>query len=171
MTKQQIRHKYRQIRTSILNPQEKSFEIYQKLIHLSEFINASRILSYYSTSKEPSTRKLNDHILSIGKELYLPFIHELKIGQVNLLEEMKQVAGEYFEPLEESNTNDFDLILVPGIAFDNQNNRLGGGLGWYDRFLKTVTGIKVGVCFKEQIYNETLPIEEMDVGMYMVVTD
>ena len=47
--------------------------------------------------------------------------------------------------------NGFDLLLVPGLAFDLRGGRLGRGRGYYDRFLAGAGGIRVGVCFEDQI--------------------
>ncbi len=55
----------------------------------------------------------------------------------------------------------FDIILVPGLAFDRQGGRLGRGSGFYDRFLATVRGVRIGVCFDEQIVDE-VPSEPHD---------
>ena len=63
-----------------------------------------------------------------------------------------------------------DLILVPGLAFTSDGERLGRGAGFYDRFLSTIplTTIKVGLCFEFQLFSE-IPHESHDVRMDAVV--
>ncbi len=63
----------------------------------------------------------------------------------------------------------FDLVLVPAVAFDRRGNRLGRGKGFYDRLLAKVRGIKCGVAFDRQIVKE-IPAEPHDVRMDFIVT-
>lgn len=46
-----------------------------------------------------------------------------------------------------------DLVIVPGLAFDRQKNRLGRGAGFYDRFLakQALTAKTIGVAFDFQL--------------------
>lgn len=59
-------------------------------------------------------------------------------------------------------------MVVPGIAFDKENNRLGRGRGYYDKLLKAANAIKVGVCFEFQFFDR-IPTEEFDVKMNYVI--
>ena len=63
----------------------------------------------------------------------------------------------------------FDLILVPGVAFDLRGHRLGRGKGYYDRLLANATAVKCGIAFDEQIVEE-VPVEEHDARMNFIVT-
>lgn len=63
-----------------------------------------------------------------------------------------------------------DGFLVPGVAFSRKGQRVGRGKGFYDRALKGTRGLKVGLCYSYQMFNE-LPVEEHDVLMDVVVTD
>jgi len=65
--------------------------------------------------------------------------------------------------------NELHLTLVPGVAFDLQGRRLGRGLGFYDRLLREVSGIKCGVCLDFQIV-EQLPVEPHDVNVGFLAT-
>lgn len=64
---------------------------------------------------------------------------------------------------------DFDLVLVPGVAFDSCGHRLGRGKGFYDRLLANFEGTKAGIAFDEQIV-EAIPTEQQDVRMDFILT-
>ena len=64
-----------------------------------------------------------------------------------------------------------DVVLVPGMAFDGDGNRLGRGKGYYDRFLKTLAAPRpqlIGVCFDFQKV-DVVPTEPTDVKVDVVV--
>jgi 5-formyltetrahydrofolate cyclo-ligase len=63
----------------------------------------------------------------------------------------------------------FDLILVPGLAFDLYGRRLGRGRGFYDRLLAVARGTKCGVAFDEQIVSE-VPAGPQDVRVNCLLT-
>jgi 5-formyltetrahydrofolate cyclo-ligase len=63
----------------------------------------------------------------------------------------------------------FDLILVPGMAFDLSGNRLGRGQGFYDRILSAVSGIKCGVAYDFQLL-EKIPSEPHDAKVDFMLT-
>jgi len=86
------------------------------------------------------------------KEIILPSVNgnELILKKFNGINKM--VKGESFGiPEPDGELYPFpeliDVIIVPGVAFDKQNNRLGRGKAFYDKLLKTVKSKKVGVCF------------------------
>lgn len=64
-----------------------------------------------------------------------------------------------------------ELVLVPGVAFDAQGNRMGRGKGFYDRWLAAHPAVRtVGVCFDFQMVPD-LPVEAHDRRMDLVVTE
>ena len=65
--------------------------------------------------------------------------------------------------------NQFDLILVPGMAFDLDGNRLGRGQGFYDRLLAETSGIKCGVGYDFQLL-EKIPAEPHDAKVDFILT-
>ena len=66
----------------------------------------------------------------------------------------------------------FDLIIVPCLAYDNSNHRLGWGSGFYDKFLaKQSKALKVGVCFQNGLADGGLPADPHDVPLDKIITD
>ena len=63
----------------------------------------------------------------------------------------------------------FDLVLVPGMAFDMSGHRLGRGRGFYDRLLGKISGIKCGVGYDFQLL-EKIPAENHDAKMDFIFT-
>ncbi len=63
-----------------------------------------------------------------------------------------------------------DGFLVPGLAFSEKGERIGRGKGFYDRTLKGMPGLKVGVCYSYQLFAE-LPVEDHDIKMDVIVSD
>ncbi|MCS7185823.1 MAG: 5-formyltetrahydrofolate cyclo-ligase [Armatimonadetes bacterium] len=68
--------------------------------------------------------------------------------------------------------DEIDIIVVPGRAFDECCNRLGRGLGYYDRFLKGLPQktLKVALAFECQIVRR-IPTKPNDVPMDVVITE
>jgi 5-formyltetrahydrofolate cyclo-ligase len=63
----------------------------------------------------------------------------------------------------------FDLILVPGVAFDLRGGRLGRGRGYYDRLLSEVSGATCAVAFDYQIVG-AVPTEPHDIHLDYILT-
>ncbi|HNQ21748.1 MAG TPA: 5-formyltetrahydrofolate cyclo-ligase [Phycisphaerae bacterium] len=65
-----------------------------------------------------------------------------------------------------------DLMVVPGLGFDEYGNRLGRGRGFYDRFLAhpEFAGIACALAFEEQVC-PTIPAGPLDRRVSMLVTD
>ncbi|MFQ5489982.1 MAG: 5-formyltetrahydrofolate cyclo-ligase [Phycisphaerae bacterium] len=89
--------------------------------------------------------------------------HDLTITDLGLRE---PAAGTPFLP------SLIDLVVVPGLGFDEYGNRLGRGRGFYDRFLATpdFKGVACGLAFESQFMDE-LPTGPLDRGVDMLVTD
>ena len=63
-----------------------------------------------------------------------------------------------------------ELALVPGLAYDRNGWRLGYGGGYYDRFLRNMDGISLGVAYRDLIL-EALPRDEFDVPVDFLVSE
>ena len=63
-----------------------------------------------------------------------------------------------------------DAVIVPMCAFDKNNNRLGFGKGYYDRFLKGKNCLKIGVAFSLQEVGQ-IETKLTDIPMDIIVTE
>ncbi|MGZ3775289.1 MAG: 5-formyltetrahydrofolate cyclo-ligase [Pseudobdellovibrionaceae bacterium] len=86
------------------------------------------------------------------------------------------VSGSYgvLEPSQNSsrkNLQDLQGVLIPGLVFNKNGNRLGKGKGFYDKTLNSYRGIKVGVCFDFQVSQQPIPVEAHDVIMDFLITE
>lgn len=160
-------------------PEEKlrlSEGIMRQVERLEEFRRAEVILMYWSMADEVQTHAFVDKWYK-DKVLLLPCVDgdDLRLRRYTGPDCL--VAGEQFgigEPAgspEYTDLASIDLIIVPGVAFDRQCNRMGRGRGFYDRLLKlTPNALKVGVAFDFQLL-ERIPTEPFDVKMNLVVSN
>ena len=66
--------------------------------------------------------------------------------------------------------DEMDVIIVPVVGFDRQNNRIGYGKGFYDRYLSDYKHKTIGLAFDEQEYRH-IPHDENDVALDYIVTE
>ncbi len=142
------------------------------------FYRESRCLScYVSVSNEVDTHALIRDALDDGKCVAVPVARKGRpMIQVRIsdLSELVPAPFGLLEPAEGSwdpvPPGAFDLVIVPGLAFDHRGNRIGFGGGFYDRFLSGLDAARVGVAYEFQL-GETLPTEPHDVGLDWLVTE
>ena len=158
----------------------KSLVILDKLIRLPEFKKAQTILFYASIDGEVDTFEIMKRAQTMGKAVALPMIlKNEKVLYPKLIKDLENdlEMGPYHipQPVEKTQSlplTELDLVLVPGLAFDKTNQRLGRGAGYYDRFLKLlpVKTPKIGLAFDFQIF-DSLPFEENDFPVTSVITN
>jgi 5-formyltetrahydrofolate cyclo-ligase len=106
-----------------------------------------------------------------GKTLIIPKIHgdELEFYKLDSFGDLQQGTFNILEPKgtpELLYVESPDVILVPGIAFDESGNRVGRGRGFYDRYLKKhPKAVKVGICFEKQLLNGYIAPNSWDIPM------
>lgn len=160
---------------------EVSYQFFQPLNKLFKEIKKNKIISlslYYPTNYEVSVLKLFELLGKKKIKTLLPIVK--KNNKMNFVE------WQYLDPLKINNFGMLDpcsqtkflipdIMLVPLLAFDSQNNRLGYGKGFYDKYLshflrnkKKITTI--GVAFSFQKYN-TLPVSKLDIKLDYILTE
>ncbi len=158
---------------SVEEKQQQSKFIIKTIEDSIEFRNSKIVMAYWALNDEVS---LNDLIIKWHnqKTILLPCVIDeiLVIRQFIGIDSMKigsnysilEPTGPIFNEIEK-----IDLILVPGIAFDINNNRMGRGKAYYDRFLTQTKAIKAGICFNFQLFDK-VPYDDFDVKMDTVYT-
>lgn len=163
-----------------------SDKILTDLIETTWWREASLILTYLSMTKEVATDRMIEAAHKAGKEVAVPCID----GKSMLFYTLSPAGQEYTfnwygirEP--ERNGKPFQfaevsgkqiLLVVPGLAFDSERNRLGRGAGYYDRFMHELrqaarfTLTALGVFFHTQL-EPSIPTDPWDQRLDAILTD
>jgi len=128
------------------------------------------IAMYKSLPEEMNTEEIINDLIKKNKTILLPVMDKNEIKFVEYTKECKKNCYNIEEPIGKIYEGKIDAIIVPGLAFDLNKNRLGRGKGCYDKYLKNYNGIKIGLCKETQII-EKVPVEEHDIKMDIIVTE
>ncbi len=166
---------------SLAEREELSRRVADNLWALPEFQAAVTIFFFVSFRSEVSTEPMIRRAIAEGKRVCLPYTYpetkamvashiidfdaELRLGNYDILEP----AEEFVRPVEPV---EIDLIITPGVAFDERGGRLGYGGGYYDRFFaQRRKGCPlVALAFEMQLVDE-VPRSEHDQLVDKVVTE
>ncbi|MBN2600071.1 MAG: 5-formyltetrahydrofolate cyclo-ligase [Candidatus Thermoplasmatota archaeon] len=158
---------------------EKSRRIKAHLFSMQEFQKARTILFYVSYDNEVNTHEMIQESLRMKKHIAVPVSDaetrtiicstlskwdDLSLGAYNILEPRKDC-------IEQIAPTSIDLILLPGIAFDSEGNRIGHGKGYYDRLLQNnLHANRFGLAFEFQIV-EKIPTGKHDRRVEKIITE
>lgn len=151
-----------------------SEKILKQLEETELFRQASCVALYYSIPGEVQTAGFLEKWFD-KKQLLLPLVvgDDLRLLPYKGKDSLQPGAFGIPEPVDTETTipeSMVDLIIVPGVAFDRQLNRMGRGKGYYDRLLSTLKVPKIGICFDFQLH-DTIPIEPFDKKMDLIITE
>lgn len=148
--------------------------ITEKVISLPVFRRTDQILVYADYNHEVVTRYLIEEAWKSGKEVAVPKVEGkdmvfYKLTDFSLLKPgyfgiPEPVGGEIVEWPQA-------LMIMPGVAFDRKNHRVGYGGGFYDRYLEKHPLIqRVAIAFSFQMLPE-VPTEPTDICPQIIVTE
>jgi len=164
---------------STIEIKNKSDQIQHRLISLPWYRSARTILFYVSFDKEVDTHPMIKEALRNGKTVLVPKTNPqnktICASELLCWDDLTLGAYSIQEPREDCvrkvPASSVELLIVPGVVFDLCGNRIGYGMGYYDRLLKdTIHAHSIGLAFECQII-KSIPAEEHDEKVEMIVTE
>ena len=172
---------------------KQSHLIHQNLLNHEYFKTASNIAVFMNMPDlEVKTMEIIESCFTLDKSVYLPrcnyvsspgrksnYMSLLKMTSIEAVHQL-QPQGKYqlLEPIsgvDVMETGNLDLVIVPGVGFDKNKNRMGHGAGFYDEFITTFHNkfnkkpYLLGVALQEQII-DCIPTEPHDWKLDSIVT-
>lgn len=102
--------------------------------------NLQHIMIYMDMANEVKITNLLSHFTNDKITFYIPKTFPKGIMKVNKYNKNELVPHKfgYYESSSEDYIDEkiLDLIIIPGVVFDKNKNRIGFGGGYYDRFLE-----------------------------------
>jgi 5-formyltetrahydrofolate cyclo-ligase len=100
---------------------------------------------------------------------------KLNLSTITCWDDLECGAYTIFEPkserVKEVFLDSIDLLILPGVVFDEKGNRIGHGMGYYDRLLQNkFHGHVVGLAFELQMV-DSIPAEKHDVRVKRIITE
>lgn len=152
-------------------------KIIEKLTISEAYKSARGIFIYIGFGSEINTKIIINNALNAGKEVYVPKVikKDMILIKINSLENLVTSSYGILEPIGDKSdfdVNKLDLIIMPGVAFDENGNRLGYGGGYYDKFLdkNNIECKKVALAYELQVLDK-LDTEEHDVKVDSIITE
>ena len=176
--KKELRSYIKTKRKSVENKAEKDSLVAQNLLSLDEIKKADTVLCYISLDDEICTDEIVRVLLDSGKSVGAPYCVDnngnMDFYYITDFDDLRiqsfGVRGPVIEKCKKVTSFDNTIIILPGLCFDSNGNRLGYGKGYYDRFLQIHSLISVGLCYNSLIVKK-VPTDMYDKKADIIVTE
>ena len=176
--KKELRSYIKTKRKSVENKAEKDSLVAQNLLSLDEIKKADTVLCYISLDDEICTDEIVRVLLDSDKSVGAPYCVDnngnMDFYYITDFDDLRIQSFGVREPVIEKckKVTSFDntIIILPGLCFDSNGNRLGYGKGYYDRFLQIHSLISVGLCYNSLIVKK-VPTDMYDKKADIIVTE
>ena len=164
---------------------EKKTELEDKLCRVilssATYRYADTILMYYAKEDEVDINRIAWEAVAAGKKVAFPrtnpedrsmvfhFVSgedDFEVGPFGICEPKAVLPS--FEVTGELQRN--VICIIPAVVYDKKGFRIGYGGGYYDRYLSTFKGTKVGVEYSEFIIPE-VPHGRFDLAVDVLITE
>ncbi|MBP1743847.1 MAG: 5-formyltetrahydrofolate cyclo-ligase [Firmicutes bacterium] len=181
MEKKEIREKVLQLRDQ-QKPADRALWddiIYGKFTGSEDYRDAGVIFIFVSFRSEVDTHRIIRKALEDGKTVVVPKVVSKKEGmKVFRIGSMSDLEAGYFGVLEPKEgclpipSEEIDLVVMPGAAFDREGGRIGYGGGFYDRYLSEMGREvrKVALAYRMQVLDK-VTMDENDIRVDSIITN
>lgn len=180
--KQKLRIQYLDKLKNISDVAKKQWDtnIYQQFINSKYFQNYHTIALYFPLPYEVNTITIIKRLLDANKKVALPRINDqgLEFYYINNLNDL--IIDNKWNIFQPKITNqiaqiaDFDLIIIPLIAFNQKHYRLGHGKGYYDHYLSNPNfkGFKLALAYKiQEIFSDRIFWDNWDIPFDAIIVN
>lgn len=161
--------------------EEFSTNIIETLELTDEYKKARTIMVFVSFEDEVMTHQFIKDALVDGKNIYVPHIlkEEKLMVPAQIRDFDKDLKPGYYgilSPIEGKEVlkdpSEIDLVVIPGVLFDEGGYRIGYGAGFYDRFFSKLDPSvpKIGLAFSLQ-QTDSVPTDEFDIPIHALITE
>lgn len=175
MDKKALRKKIREQKQAMTVEQiaEKSEKLKAMFLASPQYLQAKTVYGYLPYNQEVRTVPILQQALADGKQVAVPKVYgdEMKFIVLTNFDRLEKSAFGIPEPIDDAPMADDPtaLVLMPGLAFDQEGHRIGYGGGFYDKFLACEPDHPtVALCYDFQVL-EKLETEAFDVPVDCVL--
>ena len=175
MNKKELRDHIRRRKRAMTTEQieEKSRRLGELFIKTEAYRNAKTIYGYLPYNQEVRTVPMLERAIQDGKQVAVPKIYgdEMKFIMLPDLSRVETGYAGIPEPMDDGPVAEdpYALVLMPGLAFDEEGHRIGYGGGFYDKFLAREPGHPtLALCYDFQMLPK-IETEEFDIPVDTVI--
>jgi len=164
---------------SSLEVKDNSQRILAHLRTFPPFLLAQTVVLYSAEADEVQTEAIWQEAMGHGKAVYYPRItvDRADLEFVRRFPDVPLISGTFNIPIPPGNDlltklQTTDVVLTPGVGFDQDGGRLGRGKGYYDRAFRGVLALarRVALAYEWQIL-PAIPTGPTDERVHYLVTE
>ena len=175
MDKKELRAQIRALKRAMTEEQivQASARLGELFAETEQYKQAKTIYGYLPYNQEVRTVPMLERALRDGKKVAVPKCYgdEMRFIYMDDLSKVEAGYANIPEPIADEPVADDKtaLVLMPGMAFTKNGDRMGYGGGFYDKFLAAEPEHPtVALCYAFQMV-ESLPTEEYDIPVDCVL--
>lgn len=175
-TKRDIRKRVLSYRDSMDKKEweENSRKIQDCVLTHPFFLKLNSIYCYVDYRKEVGTESIIKKAWELGKRVAVPKIEgeEMNFYYISDFSDLKEGYRGILEPVTNVPAEDAHaLVILPGVAFDRNRNRIGYGKGFYDKFMdKHPTFHTIALAFECQML-DAIDADTFDYKPEVLITE